>query len=197
MIWRTIYLSACSLALAGIVHIAVVLLVPEVGTRDAYAILSRQTASYSFRPVDPEKGEGIVTDIDPFFAYGVCRFELGETGMALRGPQGGPLWSATVIDQDGGVVYSLNSRTAIEGRLDLVVLDPVLILRLRESQPADIQNSIVVETAMKAGFVVLRVFRPDASWRDAASSFLDAVRCQRYEPPAALAPPPATGPEGS
>lgn len=197
MIWRAIYISACSLALAGIVHIAIVLLVPTVGTRDAYALLSKQTEPFAFRVVDPEKGEGIVTDIDPFFSYGVCRFEMGLTGVSLKGPDKGMLWSATLVDQDGGVVYSLNNRTAIEGRLDLIVLDPLLILRLRESQPPDIENAIVVETPMKAGFVVLRVFRPDATWTAQAAEFMEGVQCRAYEPPAAAPAEPAGANPGS
>jgi uncharacterized membrane protein len=133
--------------------------------------------------------EGPIADKDPFFAYGVCRFDLSGEGVWITAPKIDTFWSATIVNQDGTVVYSLNNRTAIDTRLDLVMLNPTQILRLREFQPPEIENSIVVETDMKEGFMVLRVLRPDESWQGRARGFLDGVKCIAYAPAAPPAGP--------
>ena len=110
------------------------------------------------------------------------RFDLSQGGVALRGEETTSFWSATVLDDDGAVVYSLNSRTAIDGRLDLILLDPLDILRLREYQPPESETAIIVESEITEGLIVLRVLRPDETWRDRAASFLEAVTCENYSP---------------
>jgi uncharacterized membrane protein len=190
MTLRIIYLTLCAIVIAGLVHIAIVLLIPSYGTKDAYAQLSKDFGVLSFRPMQENGEENPIGDMDPFFAYGVCRFDIGEAGVSITAPRIDTFWSATIVNQDGTVVYSLNTRTAIDTRLDLLMLNPVQILRLREVQPPEIENSIVVESDMKEGFMVLRVLRPDESWNDKARSFLDGVKCSAYS----LAPPQAPAP---
>lgn len=182
MIWRGVYLTICGVLLAGIVHIAIVLLVPAVGTQDAYGVATRQLKPYAFAMVGDTGQVSVVRETDPFFAYGVCRFELGEGGVRITGPASAVVWSATLVDQDGGVIYSLNNRTAIEGKLNLIVLNPAQILRLREAQPPEIESTVVVEADVEAGFVVLRAFRPDESWTALVDSFMKGVECAAYRP---------------
>jgi uncharacterized membrane protein len=190
MTLRIIYVSLCVLVLAGLVHVAIVLLIPVYGTRDAYALLTSQTDVLGFKPI-PYGENGPLAESDPFFAYGVCRFDITEQGVAIRGPKIDSFWSATIVDENGSVVYSLNSRTAIDSRLDLLILNPIQILRLREIQPPEIENSIVVESEMKAGFAVLRILRPDDSWADRAKAFLEGISCSAYAPAPAPAPQPS------
>ena len=196
--WRIAYYALCALVLAGIVHISIVLLIPTYGTQDAFAIISRKIEPFSFRQIPGTGPDALLRDIDPFFAYGVCRFERAQGGLLMRGPKIDTFWSATVLDEDGTVIYGLNSRTAIEGRLGLVVLDSVEILRLREAQPTEAESAIVVESDVKAGFVVLRVLKPDESWNERAVSFLKTISCEPYRvsEPAPEEPEPDQPPSG-
>jgi uncharacterized membrane protein len=179
---RILYFTLCVLVIAGLVHISIVLLIPAYGTQDAYAQLSRSMPLLAFKPIGQDAADSPVSDIDPYFAYGVCRFDITEEGVAIRAPKIDTFWSATVVDENGSVVYSLNTRTAIDGRLDLVLVNPVMVLRLRELQPVEIENSILVETDMKQGFAVIRVLRPEASWKKQADAFLGQVSCASYVP---------------
>ena len=138
MNWRIAYYALCALVLAGIVHISIILLIPTYGRRDAYAVISRKMEPFAFREIAGTGSDALLSDVDPFFSYGVCRFELGEAGLLMKGPKIDSFWSATVLDEDGTVVYSLNSRTALDRKLDLVVLSPVQLLRLREAQPVSV-----------------------------------------------------------
>ncbi|MEZ5872394.1 MAG: hypothetical protein R3D32_11265 [Nitratireductor sp.] len=182
MIWRGIYYALCTLVVAGIVHIAVVLLVPEFGTKDAYAMISGKLAPLDFKPVNNKDSALKLSDIDPFFSYGACSFELSNTSVKMTAPKIDTFWSATLVDEDGTVIYSLNSRTAIDNKLDLMVLNPVQILRLREAQPAEAESAIIIEADVKAGFIVLRVLRPNESWNEETQNFLKSVKCEAYDP---------------
>jgi uncharacterized membrane protein len=182
MIWRAAYLFTCMIVLAAITHITVVLLVPTFGTKDAFALLSKTTDLFSFEQISSSGEQLPLSDSDPFFSYGVCRFELSEQGLAVSGPKIDTFWSATIVNEDGTVVYSLNNRTAIDQKLDLILLNPVQILRLRELQPPEVETAIIVEANINGGFVLLRVLTPDVSWISSAKRFLDSISCNAYLP---------------
>lgn len=182
MSWRIVYYAACVLVLAGITHIVVILLIPTYGTKDAFDQLASSTEPLSFRILDENERNSPLTDIDPFFTYGLCRFELVNEGVLLRGPKTDLFWSATILDRNGTVVYSLNSRTAIDNQLGLILLNPVQILRLRELQPPEVDTSIVVEADIDGGFVVMRVLRPDDNWDKKSEDYLQSVECNSYVP---------------
>jgi uncharacterized membrane protein len=178
MMWRALYLVLAALVVAGIVHISVLLLVPAYGVKDAYATIERSIASFRFSRIGG--GQLRLPDSDPYFEYGVCRFEMSGGGMYMTGPKIDSFWSATLLDEDGSVIYSLNSRTAIDNKLDVIVLDPAGILQLRDLQPPEAESAIIVETEAPSGFVVVRVLRPDTSWTEKATRFLAAVECRPY-----------------
>lgn len=182
MIGRALYIGAAGLVLAGIVHIAIVLLIPSYGTRDAWAFLSGRTDLFAFSRLEPEETGSAISEVDPFFTYGVCRFDLEQAALKLQGPLTPTFWSASVFDEDGTVIYSLNNRTAIDNRLDILIVNPLQTLELRESQPIEIDRSVVIEANVQLGFVIVRALQPDASWEPDTGSFLSEIRCSRFFP---------------
>lgn len=180
MKWRALYLIITGLILAGVVHIAIVLLIPQYGTRDAWAFLSSRTDMFAFTRLGAKETGSAISEVDPFFTYGVCRFDLDESGIKMAGPVTSSFWTASVFDEDGAVVYSLNNRTAIDGRLDLLILNPLQTLELREAQSESIETSVVIEAAIRRGFVILRVLQPDESWETRNDDFFREVACERY-----------------
>lgn len=182
MIWRAFYVAAAGLVLAGIVHITIVLLVPKYSTRDAWNYLSSRADLYSFTRLDRQGSEAAIAEVDPFFSYGVCRFNLAESGVRMVGPVAPNFWSASVFDSEGEVVYSLNNRTAINNKLDMIIVSPLQTLALREAQPDEIETSVVIETGIASGYVVLRALQPDDSYAPDNQAFFEAIRCGRYDP---------------
>lgn len=180
MKWRVIYLLTLGLVLAGLVHIAIVLLIPQYGTRDAWAFLSSRTDIFSFTRLNARETGSAISEVDPFFTYGVCRFDLNEGGMKMTGPLTSSFWTASVFDEDGAVIYSLNNRTAIDGKLDLLILNPLQTLELRETQNVDVESSVVIEAGIRKGFVMVRVLQPDASWETDSDAFFNEVTCERF-----------------
>jgi len=182
MTFRAIYLITMGLVLAGLVHIAVVLLIPQLSTRDAWAFLSSRTDLFAFTRLNTNETGSAISEVDPFFTYGVCRFDLDENGMRMTGPITTSFWTASVFDEDGAVVYSLNNRTAIDGRLDLLILNPLQTLEVRESDSNVVETSVVIEAAIRKGFVIVRVLQPDESWETRSEEFFDEVFCERFLP---------------
>lgn len=182
MKWRIAYLLLMGLVLAGAVHIAIVLLIPQYGTRDAWAFLSSRTDMFTFTRLDNKETGSALAEVDPFFTYGVCRFDLDEAGMKMSGPVTPSFWTASVFDEDGAVIYSLNNRTAINNQLDLLILNPLQTLELRETRTADVESSVVIEAGIARGFVMIRVLQPDESWEPNSQAFFEGVTCARFFP---------------
>lgn len=182
MTWRALYILVMGLVLAGLVHIAIVLLIPQYGTKDAWAFLSSRTDNYTFTRLNPRETGAAISEVDPFFTYGVCRFDLDDSGLKMTGPESSSFWSASVFDEDGGVVYSLNNRTAIDNRLDLLILNALQTLELREIQSDEFETSVVIEAGISKGFVIIRVLQPDESWKVNSDAFFNDIRCQSFNP---------------
>lgn len=180
MTWRILYLTVVGLVLATIVHIAIILMIPSQGTRDAWTYLSGRTSMFQFSQLNSDESGFAIAEVDPFFKHGVCRFELDNFALKMSAPTTDLFWSASVFDEDGTVIYSLNNRTAIDGQLDLIILNAVQSLQLRDFPPEQIESSVIIEANIKFGFVVLRLFEPDGSWQEASSNFLSSVNCSQF-----------------
>lgn len=180
MRWRIPYILLMGVVLAGIIHIAVILLIPQYSTRDAWAYLSGRTNSFAFTIFNDVSQLSGISEVDPFFSYGVCRFDLEVAPLRLEGKQTELFWSASVFDESGKVIYSLNDRTAIDKKLNLLIIDPVQALDIRGSEQAEIENSIIIEANIRLGFVVVRVLQPDDGWKAENENFLKAIKCSKF-----------------
>lgn len=180
MRWRIPYILIMGLVLAGIIHIAVVLLIPKYSTRDAWAYLSGRTSLFSFTQFDDASSLAGISEIDPYFSYGICRFDLEKAPLKMLGEETELFWSASVFDEQGKVIYSLNDRTAIDKQLNLLIVDPIQALDIQENEPEEVENSIIIEANIRFGFVVVRILRPDEGWKIETKQFLDAVKCEQF-----------------
>lgn len=179
MIKRILYFSICGIFLAGIIHIAVILLIPTLGKRDAAKQIVETLPELEF--VDLANAEGItIAAADPFFELAVCRFSLNETGVFIDGGNLPSFWSAAIYDNKGRVIYSMNDRTAIGNRLQILVVNPIQMAALRQLQPEEIETSIVVETPIREGFILLRAFVRDITQKNLSQEFLSKANCSSY-----------------
>lgn len=182
MRWRIPYILLMGLVLAGIIHIAVVLLIPKYSTRDAWAFLSSRTNLFAFTVFDDPSALSGISEVDPYFYYGVCRFDLEDAPLRLVGKRTELFWSASVFDESGKVIYSLNDRTAIDRQLNLLIVDPIQALDIRGNEQAEIENAIIIEANIRLGFVVVRILHPDNGWKTENNTFLKAIKCSRLSP---------------
>lgn len=164
---------------AGIVHIVVLLLVPEFSERDSWSRLAMQSSLYKMTRIDEGKeGASVANTGDPLFAVVACRFDLAEGMVQIKGSGHVPFWSMAVYDRNGYNIYSLNDRSANASLLDVVVATPAQMIDLRKDLPVDFQASIFIEAPVDEGIVVVRAFIPDESWRASVSRFLEQSSCE-------------------
>lgn len=164
---------------AGIVHIAVLMLLPYYTERDAWSQLSKTSDYYSMTQIG---GSGattpLVRSVDPLFAAAACRFDLAGGVVHVSGEGTVPFWSMSVYDRNGQNIYSFNDRTAPDGRVDFVVLTPVQTIEVRKTLPESFVDSVFVEADLSEGIVVVRAFVPDPTWRSAIDEFLSGISCE-------------------
>jgi uncharacterized membrane protein len=71
----------------------------------------------------------------------------------------------------------LNDRTAAQGRLDMIVVNPAQNARLREAPTVEIELTIVAESPSDDLIAILRIFAPTASAREDARRILGQSEC--------------------
>ena len=73
-----------ALLLGGIVHLATVLLLPNLATQDAYARVSVIAPVNSVIPLPPPTPENaLMPFMDPAFAVSVCRYDLSRGSLKV------------------------------------------------------------------------------------------------------------------
>jgi len=176
---RLLHAVLLGLVGAGIVHIVVLLLVPEFSERDAWSRLAMASDLYKMTRLDAEAGGApVVKSVDPLFYAVACRFDLTEGMVRVKAPGNVPFWSVSVYDRNGHNFYSFNDHTATGGVLDTVVLTPAQMIEVRKQLPEDLQGAIFVETPIDEGIFVIRSFVPDDSWKPVVTQFLEQSSCE-------------------
>ena len=179
---RLLYAIVLGLVGAGIVHIAVLLMLPRLSERDAWSRLAAAADLYAVVAADgSDDSPPVVEAPDPQFRAVACRFDLEDGPMRVKAAGAVPYWSTSIYDRSGENVYNFNDRTATGGALDFVVGTPAQMIEMRKDLPADLASSVFVEADIGEGVVVVRSFVPDDSWAKAIASFLGALSCMPQE----------------
>lgn len=175
---RLLYAVILGLIGAGIVHVAVLLLIPDISDRDVWSKLQSASDLYKTTRLDSAPGSApIVKSIDPLFSAAACRFDLNDGVLRVTGQGHTPFWSVSVYNRAGENIYSFNDHTLARGGVDFSVATPTQMIEVRKEFPDGTGNSIYVETASEEGIVVVRSFVPDPSWKKSVSDFLDGISC--------------------
>ena len=172
--------AIAGLLLGGVIHIAIVFMVPFYASNDAWARIRDFKADYRFTILPQAAPDTeVLSSLDPRMMHALCRFDLtpGPVRITVGFPD--TFWSAAVFDRRGRNVYSLSEGSAERSDLELTLITPVQMALLRQDPPASLETAIIVERAMDEGFVLLRAFVPDESAADVIRSALSAAGCQR------------------
>ena len=175
---RTLLFVAGGLMLAGIIHIATVLLVPHFATNDAWAEMRRFGRPGAFHIVpQAEAGSEPLAALDPRMLYSVCRFSLEEGPVRISATLLDDFWSLAIFDRRGRNAFSLNDRSADRAQLELTVITPVQMAQLRQDPPEALETSIVIELPIEEGLALIRVFVADETMLPRARAALDSADC--------------------
>lgn len=165
------------LLLAGTIHIGTILLVPAVAKSDGWSRLAAFAGQDRFAEI-PVVGAGeTVAGLDPLFVNGACRVQLGESPAGITVEARDRFWSLALYDRRGTIIFSLNDRTAVDGRLDMIVVNPAQNAELKKTLSAELQQSIVVEGQSNDLIALLRLFAPTAAAQQEARRIIGQAEC--------------------
>lgn len=189
---RLTYAALTGLIGAALLHIIIILALPNFTGKDAYTRIKAAGPSHRFivlpDSVDttadkPANGraEGsdqmALSNVDPFLKGAVCHFDISRAPLRLYAPAGPSFWSMAVYDASSNEVFSMNDRTSVGGDLDAVVATPAQVAQIRKAPGATLTQSILVEYRGTTGYVVLRTMVPAPSFSPQARAFLDEALC--------------------
>jgi uncharacterized membrane protein len=178
LVKRTLLFAAGGLLLGGIIHIAIVFLVPYYALNDAWAQVSSLGRDRQFHTLPvPEAGAEPLASLDPRMLHAICRFSLASGPVRVRAEFSDEFWSVAVFDRRGRNVYSLNDRAVERSRLDMAILTPVQVAQMRQDPPAALETAIVLELPIDSGFVLLRAFVPNNSLMPTVTGALQSADC--------------------
>jgi uncharacterized membrane protein len=177
LVSRLLHAIGLGIVGAGIVHIAVLLLLPAYSQNDVWSHLSASAQPYTPVRLEASASGRTSTLSNPFLKAAACQFDLADGVLHLSAQSRLPFWSVSIYDPSGLNIVSLTDRAANSPALDLVVASPAQMGRLRIGPPEDLERSAFVETAVEQGFAVVRIFVPDETWEGLADAFLGALTC--------------------
>lgn len=164
---------------AALLHIVIILSLPNFTGRDAYTRVMRQGPANRFIALEARPDETGLSNDDPFLRVAVCHFDVSEAPVRLFAPGNGVFWSLAVYDSGSNEVFSMTDRTSIDGGgLDLLIASAQQVARIRRSPVPALAQSIMVEMKGGAtGYAVLRAMVPQPSFEAAARELLDVADC--------------------
>lgn len=175
---KLLYPAILGLVGAGIVHVAILLLLPVISEKDAWSRLANTADPYTMVPVSGDAGDRRILRLtDPFFEAAACRFDLSDGMTRIHAAGHVPFWSISVYDRNGRNIYSFNDRAVVRSDLDLLVLTPLQMVELRKDLPPEFASSVFVEADIGEGIVVIRSFVPDPSWKPTISAYVKGATC--------------------
>ncbi|KAB1085750.1 DUF1254 domain-containing protein [Neorhizobium galegae] len=167
---------------AALLHLIIVLALPDFSERDAYTRVLAEGEIFRFYRLGEKPDRAGLAKDDPFVDATVCAFDISDGPVRLTAANGGvPFWSLGVFDQSSNEVFSINDRTSAGGVLDVVIASPVQMTALRKALPQAVSQSILVEAKETAGYAVLRSLVPQPSFAGIVSQFLNQATCAPFE----------------
>ncbi|MDK1488936.1 DUF1254 domain-containing protein [Sinorhizobium sp. 7-81] len=165
---------------AALLHIVIVLALPQFTGRDAYTRVLGLLEMDSFFPLTAEPGVTGLDNSDPYLRTAVCSFSIAEAPARFIARGAVPFWSLSVFDSSSNEVFSMNDHTAVNGSLDLVVATPIQLVELRKSPPETLAQSIMIEMKDDEGYAVLRALAPLESFEEQVHNFLTESSCEPF-----------------
>ncbi|KQP83050.1 hypothetical protein [Methylobacterium sp. Leaf117] len=181
---RFLVATLSGLVIAGLVHVATVLLIPRLAEGDA---LSRARSGEGLdhpMPVNtvatgdaPPPVEAWLPIPDPAVAVGLCAFDLTEGPMRVSA-RTGPLMLSLAVHGPRGAFYAVTDQAAVRGALDLVVLTRAQYDEaLANADEDEVSHDVRIVATDAKGFVVVRIIAALPSQRATADAAVQAVSC--------------------
>lgn len=174
---RLIYVLLAALVTALIIHIVTIFAVPHMAVNDVWNRSSYVAGIGELHVISSTK-DGLETfpELDPSFAYAMCRVDVAQAPAVLSGALDGGFWSLAYFDMKNRIQFSLTNQ--ISGSDVQVVLASKVQQRLLSERRDLVDDTAVIITATEPqGLLVLRAFVEQETEREAVVASLNALNC--------------------
>ena len=165
--------------LGGIVHLATVLILPNLASQDAYSRLAPIAPVNAVAPLPPPSAErSPIPFLDPAFAMSVCRYDLTEGPIKLSVPVSPAYTSVSFYTRSEVAYYAINERAAGRRVIELDLMTSEQRGDLPGDEEVTAADRLIVESPSLTGLIVARAFSPEPSLLPAATAALQAAQCK-------------------
>ena len=165
--------------LGGIVHLATVLLLPNMATQDAYARVSAFAPVNAVTPVPPPTPEkAVMPFMDPAFAIAVCRYDLSAAPLKFSVPISQAYTSVSFYTRSDIAYYAINDRAAGRRVIELDLMTAEQHSDVPDNEEVTAADRLIVESPGRTGLIVIKALAPEPGLLAAAQSTLAAAKCQ-------------------
>jgi uncharacterized membrane protein len=168
-----------ALLLAGVVHLATVLLLPRMATQDAYARVSAiapVNAVIAIPSPTPEKA--LMPFMDPAFQVSVCRYDLSQGPLKFSVPITQAYTSVSFYTRSDVAYYAINDRAAGRKVIELDLMTGAQRAELPENEEITAADRLIVASPTTTGLIVIRALAPEPGWVPAVRNALAAAQCR-------------------
>ena len=168
-----------ALLLAGVVHLATVLLLPRMATQDAYARVSAiapVNSVIAIPPPTPEKA--LMPFMDPAFQVSVCRYDLTHGPLKFSVPITQAYTSVSFYTRSDVAYYAINDRAAGRKVIELDLMTAAQRAVLPENEEITAADRLIVASPTTTGLIVIRALAPEPGWIPAVRNALAAAQCR-------------------
>lgn len=168
------------LAIAGIIHIAAIFILPGYTAKGAYArllSLAKPGQLTVLPPPGPDKQ--FIPFADPAMVQAVCPYDLSQGPLRLHADvEGDRLLTLSFRTPAGQVFYSMTDLAAQQGKIDIVVLTPAqLEIVEADDDEDDPSQDLRLIAPEQQGFVFVNTLAAYPSERADAEERIKAVTC--------------------
>lgn len=167
--------------IAGIVHIVSILAMPRLAPNDAFARIAAVAPLHSMtilagKPAAME----LLPFEDPATAIAVCRYDLRQGPVRLRGKLSGDgLTLMSFRNRFGNAFYTMNDKGTSRGTLDVVLVTRAQLETLEANDPDDeLPSELRLVSPTLQGFSLLRALAPEKGHFPDAVKRLQAIECR-------------------
>lgn len=171
-------LAALTLALAVVLHLGIVWLIPQAITGIFMSrVIAQAGANHVLTPPLPTDTARSVVMPSPDLLYAVCVYDLAAGPVRITAQPPGGYWSAAIYDRNSDNIFTLNDRDLAGRPLDLI-LTPTPNAGLQARFPA----ARIVQPPHGTGVLLVRALVLDATNMQPALQAQASVHCTPTAP---------------
>ena len=173
--------GATVLLVAALTHFSVILLLPDVSTKDAYNLLAARSGVYKLTLLAPSKpGDTLIPFRDPANVQGLCFYDVSKGPARVRTKtEEGRLLTLSFRTPDGKIFYSMTDRAAFHDTIDIRLVTPAQLDSIEETddESQGLPSELRLRVLNPRGLMVATALIARPSERQDAEKRIEGITC--------------------